>query len=154
VDSEIKEVPISEDDTVRIILSRIKAKSNFHLTDVNNKPFGMDDYPFGYVSTAANPPLQILHGSALRGKKRDTTPRKDNRIAKEVRFRDVKAVFARDAIPSYAKALTNATASFSITVPCHTERVRAEDDRIFIEIALGEDAPWFTEKALSTIETF
>jgi ribonuclease HI len=55
-DGEIKEVPISEDDTVKIILLRIKAGSNFHLADNNDKPFGVDDCPFGYVSTAANPP--------------------------------------------------------------------------------------------------
>jgi hypothetical protein len=38
-DGEIKEIPISEDDSVRIILSHIKAKSNLHLTDHGNRPF-------------------------------------------------------------------------------------------------------------------
>jgi hypothetical protein len=33
-DREIKEVTITETDTVRVILSRLKAKSNFHLADV------------------------------------------------------------------------------------------------------------------------
>jgi hypothetical protein len=146
-DRAINEISISEDDTVRAVLLRLKPGSNFHLADVNDKPFGIDDYPFGYVSIAANPPLQILHGSALKGKKRDPTPKKDNRIATEIRFRDLKTVFARGVQPTYAKALTDAISSFSITDPCHIERVRAEDDRIIIEIALGEDAPWFTEKS-------
>jgi hypothetical protein len=149
VDSEIKEVPISEDDTVRIILSRIKAKCNFHLTDVNNKPFGMDDYPFGYVSTAAKPPLKLLHGSVPMGKKRDPTPRKDNRMAIEVRFNDVKAVYARNAQGSpmtYAQILSETAAAHSPTIPCRIERVRAEDDRISVEIVRGDDTHWFSEK--------
>jgi hypothetical protein len=55
-DRAINEILISEADTVKVILLRLKAGSNFHLADVNGKPFGIDDCPFGYVSVAANPP--------------------------------------------------------------------------------------------------
>jgi hypothetical protein len=96
-DREIKDITITETDTVRVILSRLKAKSNFHLADVSGKPFAMEDFPFGYVSAAVNPPLQLLHGSALKGKTRDPTPRKDNRIAVEVRIKDEKHAFIRGA---------------------------------------------------------
>jgi hypothetical protein len=80
-------------------------------------------------------------------KKRNSSVKKDNRIAIEVRFGEDKAVFARGALPTYAKAMADAISNFGITDPCHIERVRAVDDRIFIEIALGVDAPWFTEKS-------
>jgi hypothetical protein len=43
--------------------------------------------------------------------------------------------------------LADAIANFDITDPCHIERVRAEDDRILVDIVLGNDAPWFTEKS-------
>jgi hypothetical protein len=56
-DNEIKEIPISEDDTPRSVLTRIKAGGNFHLTDVEGHPFAMDDCLFGYCSFATNPPL-------------------------------------------------------------------------------------------------
>jgi hypothetical protein len=55
-DREIKEVTLGENDTSRIILSRLKAGSNFHLADSNGKPFAIEDCPFGYVSLASNPP--------------------------------------------------------------------------------------------------
>jgi hypothetical protein len=67
-DNEIKEIQLGEDETVRVILLRLKAKSNFHLTDHADRPFGIDDYPFGYVSAPTNPPLKLSHGSALSGK--------------------------------------------------------------------------------------
>jgi hypothetical protein len=146
-DREIKEVTITETDTVRVILSHLKAKSNFHLADVTGKPFGMEDFPFGYVSSAINPPLQLLHGSALKGKVRDPTPRKDNRIAVETKFKDEKYTFIRGAHPTYAMILEDVISRCSISDPCHIERVRAEEDRIFVDIELGEDAHWFTEKA-------
>jgi predicted metalloprotease len=57
-DRAIKEVMISEDDTARAILLRLKAGSNFHLADVNEKSFGADEHLFGYVPVAANPPYK------------------------------------------------------------------------------------------------
>jgi hypothetical protein len=63
-DRETKEIPISEDDTPRAILLRLKAASNFYLADADGRPFDMEDWIFGYCSFAVNPPLQLLHGSA------------------------------------------------------------------------------------------
>jgi hypothetical protein len=146
-DREIKEVTISETDTVRVILSRLKAKSNFHLADSEDKPFGIEDVPFGYVSIPSSPPLRLLHGSALRGKVREATIRKDNRIVVEARFRDGKAVFPRGVQPTYATVLEQARDNFGITDPCHIEKVRADEDRILVDIEVGEDNGWFTEKA-------
>jgi hypothetical protein len=146
-DREIKEVTISETDTVRVILSRLKAKSNFHLADSEDKPFGIEDMPFGYVSIPSSPPLKLLHGSALRGKVREATMRKDNRIAVQVNFRDGKSVYPRGVQPSYAAVLDQAGDNFGITDPCHIGKVRADEDRILIDIELGEDNGWFTEKA-------
>jgi hypothetical protein len=147
-DRTIKEVPISEDDTPQSVLLKLKAESNFHLTDEGGHPFAMDDWLFGYCSFAANPTLKLLHGSALMARKtRTKSVKKDNRIATELRFRDEKAVFARGVQPSYAKATADAISNFGITDPCFIERVRAEDDRIIIEFATGIDSPWFTEKA-------
>jgi hypothetical protein len=114
---------------------------------VTGKPLGMEDYPFGYVSSVVNPPLQLLHGSALKGKVRELTPRKDNRIAVETRFKDEKHTFIRGAHPTYAILLEDIIARCSITDPCHIERVRAIDDRIFVDVELGEDTHWLTEKA-------
>jgi hypothetical protein len=147
-DRTIKEVPISEDDTPKPVLLRLKAESNFHLMDESGHPFAMDDYLFGYCTFAANSPLKVLHGSALMTRKtRKESPKKDNRIATEFRFRDEKAVFAREVQPTYAMATADAISFFGIRDPCFIERVRAEDDRIFIDFATGIDSPWFTEKA-------
>jgi hypothetical protein len=46
---------------------------------------------------------------------------------------------------TYAKLLTDTIAKNAISDPCHIERFRAEDDRILVEIAIGDDAHWFTE---------
>jgi hypothetical protein len=146
-DGEIKSILIGENDTVRVILAALKTKSNFHLTDHENHPFGLDDFPFGYVSVAVNPPLKLLHGSELKGKKREPTPKRDNRMAIEVRFSDARAVYARNTQGSplsYAKLLSDAVSNHSIPGPCHIERVRAEDDRILVDIVLGDDTPWYT----------
>jgi hypothetical protein len=147
-DGEIKETPITEDDTPRSVLLRLKAGSNFSIADSDGRPFAMEDSLFGYCSFAVNPPVQLLHGSALATKKTSNpSQRKDNHIALQVNFKEGKAVFQREAQPKYAKAMADAISNFSIAGPCHSERVRAEDDRILVEIAEGEDAPWFTEKA-------
>jgi hypothetical protein len=144
-DREIKEIPITETDTVRVILSRLKTKSNFHLADHNGKPFGIEDYPFGYVSVPSNPPLQVLHGSDLHGKVREQTQRKDGRIGLEVNFEGNRAVFVRGIAPTYTKVLEDAVSNFAITEPCCIER--AEEDRIVVEIVKGSDANWLTDKA-------
>jgi hypothetical protein len=146
-DREIKEVTISETDTVRVILSRLKAKSNFHLADSEDKPFGIEDIPFGYVSIPSSPPLKLLHGSALRGKVRESTPRKDNRIAVEVHFEGNKAVFPRGVQPTYTTILEHAATNFGMTTPVCLERIRADEDRILVDIKLGDEALWFIEKA-------
>jgi hypothetical protein len=147
-DREIKEMRISESDTIRVILMRLKAKGNMHLTDEAGRLFQMEDCPFGYVSIPADPPLQLLHGSALKGKPRDPTPRVDRRIAVEVTFgKDRKLVFIRGAHRSYVAILENAVESWGVTDPCRIESVRAEDDRILVNIELGEDQHWLTEKA-------
>jgi hypothetical protein len=144
---EIKTVPISETDTVRVILLRLKAKGNFHLTDAEGKPFKIENVPFGYVSNPATPPLKLLHGSALRGKPREDTPRKDGRIAVEVNFEDDGSVYPRGIQATYTSILEHAVRDFGITTPTCFKNIRAEEDRIIIEIKLGDDASWFTEKA-------
>jgi hypothetical protein len=147
-DRTIKEVPISEDDTQQTVLLRIRPEANFHLADEGGHPFAMNDNLFGYCTFAANPPLRLLPGSALMTRKtRVPTPKKDNRIATEIRLGDEKTTFARGVQQNYVKALADAKDFFNITDPWHIERVRAEDDRIMIDCAIGEDATWFTEKA-------
>jgi hypothetical protein len=148
-DPEIKEIQIGEDDSVRVILTRLKAKSNFHLTDHASRPFGINDYPFGYVSASTNHPLKLLHGSALMGKIRDPTPRKDNRVAVEVKVGDAKSVYARTgpgAPQGYSRLLSDMVIKHGITEACHIDKVRAENDRISVEIAPGPAPDWFTEK--------
>jgi hypothetical protein len=88
-----------------------------------------------------------LHGSALKGKPREDTPRKDGRIAVEVNFEDDASVYPRGIQSTYASILEHATRDFGITTPTCFKRIRAEEDRIIIEIKLGEDVSWFTEKA-------
>jgi hypothetical protein len=149
-DGEIKEILISEDDSVRIILSRLKAKSNFHLTDHASRHFGADDYTFGYVSTPGNPPLKLLHGSSQMGKKREPTPRKDNRQAIEVTYEGAKSVYSRstEGTPAtYARLLADTVTKYSTAGACHIGNVRAEDDRIMVSIVAGDDPEWFTEKS-------
>jgi ribonuclease HI len=147
-DRTIKEVSISEDDTPASVLLKLRAESNFHITDDKGRPFAMDDNLFGYCTSAANPPLKLLHGSALATKKtREPTKKKDNRIVTEIRCGDEKTTFARGLQPNYAKAVVDAKAHFGIADAVFIEKVRAEDDRIIIECGVGIDAPWFTEKA-------
>jgi hypothetical protein len=111
-DKEINEIAISESDTIRVILMRLKAKENFHLTDESGRPFRMEDFPFGYVSIAPSQPLQLSHGSALKGKARDPTPRRDRRIAVEVTFgKDKKLTFVRGAHKTYIAILEHAVQS-------------------------------------------
>jgi hypothetical protein len=113
----------------------------------------MDDNLFGYCTFAANPPLKLLHGSALTTRKsRVKTQKKDHRIAIELRCNDAKTTFARGVIPTHAKAVVDAKDHFGIMDPCYIEKVRAEEDRIIIECAVGVDAPWFTEKAFPPLK--
>jgi hypothetical protein len=70
-DRTIKEIPISEDDTPSSVLLKLREESNFHIADEGGHPFAADDNLFGYCTFASNPPLQLLHGSAL--------PKKDHR---------------------------------------------------------------------------
>jgi hypothetical protein len=146
-DPSIKEIPISEDDTPSSVVLKLKAGSNFHITDDGDHPFAMDDNLFGYGTFAANPPLKLLHGSALLTRKtRAPTQKKDHRIATEIRLGDEKTTFARGVQPTYAKALSDAKTFFAKDEPCFIERVRAQEDRIIIECAVQIDSPWFTEK--------
>jgi hypothetical protein len=96
LDPTIKEVSITEDDTPKMILAKLSLKDNFFITDSNGNPFGNDDSLFGYCTLQENPPVQGLHGSALRTRKaRVLTPKKDNRIKTEIRMGDERTVFAR-----------------------------------------------------------
>jgi ribonuclease HI len=147
-DAEIKSIMIGEEDTVRVILLTLKAKSNFHLTDHASRPFGLDDCPFGYVSVSANPPLQLLHGSASMGKKREPTPKKDNQIAVEVKVGSAISVYPRSgpaAPQGYSRLLSDMMTKHGLTGPWHIAQVRAIDDRIQVEIADGEPLEWFCE---------
>jgi hypothetical protein len=84
------------------------------------------------------------------GKKREPTPRKDNRQAIEVKFEGAKSVYSRSAEgtpATYARLLGDAVMRHSISWACHIGNVRAEDDRIVVEIVAGDDPEWFTEKA-------
>jgi hypothetical protein len=147
-ETEIKKILINENDTPHSILLRLKAETNFHIADDGGHPFEMDDNLFGYCTFAANPPVKVLHGSALLSRKcRVRTPKKDNRIALEVRLGDDKTTFARGIQASYAKVLSDVKDYFSKPEPCHIACIRVEDDRIILECATGIDAPWFTEKA-------
>jgi hypothetical protein len=93
-DKEIKEVPISEDDMPASVLLKLNAGSNFHITDDKGRPFAMNDNLVGYCTFEANPPLKLLHGSALTTRKtREPTKKKDNRIVTEIRCGDEKTTF-------------------------------------------------------------
>jgi hypothetical protein len=127
----------------------LKTKSNFHLTDHENHPFGLDDFPFGYVSVAVNPPLKLLHGSAPMGKKREPTPRKDHQMAVEVRVAGATSILPRSgptAPRSYPLLLSETVRKHGLTGPWHFAQVRAVDDRILVEIADGEPTSPFLEK--------
>jgi hypothetical protein len=95
-------VQISEDDTPHAVLLKLKAGANFHIADDSNRPFAMDDNLFGCCTFASNPPVKLLHHSALISTKtRVQTKKKDNRIALEVCLGDSRTTFARGIQASY-----------------------------------------------------
>jgi hypothetical protein len=147
-DGEIKSLMIGENDTTRMILLALKAKSNFHLTDSENHPFALDDCPFGYISVPANPPLKFLHGSVPLRKPREPTPKKDSRMAIEVKIGGAISVYSRsNPTPpqKYSGLLAEMISKQGLMGDWHIERVRAVEDRILIEIAEGEPLSWFCE---------
>jgi hypothetical protein len=106
LDATIKEILISEDDTPKSVLLKLKAQPNFFIADEGRHPFGNEDSMFGYCTFVANPPVQLLHQSALISRKaRVQTPKKDHRFAIELRCGDEKTVSARGILLTYAKAL-------------------------------------------------
>jgi hypothetical protein len=148
LDPSIKEVSITEDDTPKMILEKLGLKENFHITDSNGNPFDNGDSLFGYCTIEGNPPVQVLHGSALRTRKaRVLAPKKDNRIRQIIAMGDERMVFERGVQPTYALALKAGREANGLPDTWQIERVRAEEDRIFIECADGADASWFSEKA-------
>jgi hypothetical protein len=148
LDQTIKEVSITEDDTPKMILMKLNLKDNYFITDHNGNPFGVDDSLFGYCTFQSNPPVQVLHGSALRTRKaRVAIPKKDNRTATEIRLGDEHTSFARGVQTTYAKLLADGKEMFNRSENWQIERVRAEEDRIMVECAIDADASWFTEKA-------
>jgi ribonuclease HI len=154
-DAEILEISIGEDETT-LILSRLKAKSNFHLTDHANRPFGLDDFLFGYVTTPGNPPLKLLHGSVPMGKKREPTPKKDNRIAIEVKVGSAISVYSRSgpaAPQGYSRLLSDSVIKHSLVGSHCISSVRAVEDRILVEITPGDPLPWFSEKVCPPLKS-
>jgi hypothetical protein len=144
----IKEVQIGENDTPHSVLLKIKAPQNFHFTDDGGHLFALEDNLFGYCTVATNPPLKLLHGSALLTRKtRALTPKKDNRICVEVQIGDDKTTFARGLQKTYAKILKDVKEYWGKTDPVHILRVRAVDDRIIVECSPDVPALWFTGKA-------
>jgi hypothetical protein len=137
-DATVKGGSISEDDTPKSILLKLKAQPNFRIADEGRHPFGNDDSLFGYCTFTVNPPVMLLHASALTSDKdRVKTPKKDHRIATELRCGDSKTTFARGVHPTYAKAVVDAKGMFGITDPCFIEKVRAQEDRIIILVLIN-----------------
>jgi hypothetical protein len=84
---EVLEMKVSEIDTPPQIILRSGKQGNFHVADQSGTPFAKDDNIFGYATNEINPPVKILHGSALRTRKpRLPTPKKDGRMKVETRF--------------------------------------------------------------------
>jgi hypothetical protein len=147
LDPTIKEVSFTEDDTPKMILAKLNLKDNFFITDSNGNPFGNDDSLFGYCTLRENPPVQVLHGSALRTRKaRVLTPKKDNRVKTEIRMGDERTIFARGVQSTDAQALADGRVMFNLPETGQLERVRVEEDRTIVECAEGVDSSWFTEK--------
>jgi hypothetical protein len=147
-ETDPKEITIFEDDTPGTILARLKPGTNFFITDENKNVFASNDSLFGYCTFAVNPPVKVLHQSALRSlKPRALTKKKDNRMAVEIHLGDGSTTFARGAHKTYAKLLNSAKEFFGTDAPVHALHVRAEDDRIILECSTEVLAPWFTEKA-------
>jgi hypothetical protein len=96
LDPSIKEILITEDDTPKMILAKLNLKGNFLITDSNGNPFANEDSLFGYGTFERNPPVQVLHGSALRTRKaRELTKKKDNRIKTIIAMGDERMTFER-----------------------------------------------------------
>jgi hypothetical protein len=68
----------------------------------------------------------------------------------EVISKNARSVYSRTvpgAPQGYSRILTDTSVKYGVAGPCHIAKVRAEDDRIMIEIAEGDPIPWFSEKA-------
>jgi hypothetical protein len=148
LDPSIKEVTIMEDDTPKIVLAKLNLKDNFFITDSNGNPFADEDSLFGYCTFERNPPVQVLHGSALRTRKtRELTKEKDNRTKTIIAMGDKGMTFERGVQTTYTQALREGCEANNLPETWQIERVREEEDRMIVECADGVDASWFTEKA-------
>jgi hypothetical protein len=115
--------------------------------DSNGYPFGGNDSLFGYCTFEGNPPVKILHGSALTSAKfRTVTPKKDNRMKNIVVFEGERAVSAREMHRTYAKLVEDGREQFGKSEDWKIERIREDEDRIIVECAEGADQSWFSEK--------
>jgi hypothetical protein len=105
-DTEAKEVLISEDDTPKMITTKVGKKENFHVVDPRGNPSGQDDSLFGHATMSGALPVRIVHGSALRtNKTRVKSARKDNRAKMVIKSKEEKQEFDRPVYPTHRRSL-------------------------------------------------
>jgi hypothetical protein len=103
---------------------------------------------FGYFTFEEHPPVQVLHGSALRThKEREVTKKKDNRIRQIMAFGGERMRYERGLYPTYERFVRENREGSSLPETWQIARARAEEDQIIVECEDGADASWFTEKA-------
>jgi hypothetical protein len=146
-DAEVKEVLISETDTPRAVVSRLK-QDGFQIVDPAGNPFSQEDSLFGYATMRGALPVKILHGSAMRTTKaRVKTPRQDNRAKVEIKFDHKRFEFARGLYPTYQKLLEECRKAEKLPYTWQIWAIRAEEDRIIVECVDGVIPFLFSEKA-------
>jgi hypothetical protein len=108
---------------------------------------------FEYFTIDGHPPVQILHGSALRThKEREVTKKKDNRIRQIIAFGGERLRYERVRYHSYEQFVRENREGCSLPETWQIARVRAEEDQIIVECEDGADVSWFTEEACQPLK--